>query len=424
MRLPAALWLALGLLGAAEEAIPDKVGVEVRLAKKERSALKQLECSMCKAIISEMHLEVARHGMTSKGAGSEEQVWETSNAMCLALLQKYRLSLDDTPSLDQKDGDDDELAMARSAEAGKQHDFMRAMLVLKMGCQQWLEDHGGDTSGFVYKSVKDGSQSAAGAALEFCTRSQLCGKSKDRKKKEEAKEKERLKQRAKMAQEEAKEEAKRMKEDPLSSLPEDSKFGIQRMLEMARDDPFHYMDDEAKLRVQKARTDLRCGVCRRVLQESFDVVSSKPRSMQSEHDILAVLERMCEGGPDLSIPSYFGVDPPPLPPDWTDRWRPKLDKAGRYSLRPWPKKGKKARQAWRKQSADGKQTPPTADESEQDMMLTWTCKDVLEPERFSEILFQHMSSCQVPGCTPATSAAAEVCYDASGPCQFEAREEL
>ena len=147
-----------------------------------------------------------------EGAGSEEQVWETSNAMCLALLQKlglglvtlslalglglgpcrvcaclrkYRLSLDDTPSLDQKDGDDDELAilahdimclcwvwslrsmlpavskqgailrMARSAEAGKQHDFMRAMLVLKMGCQQWLEDHGGDTSGFVYKSVKD-----------------------------------------------------------------------------------------------------------------------------------------------------------------------------------------------------------------------------------------------------------------------------
>ena len=29
------------------------------------------------------------------------------------------------------------------------------MLVLKMGCQQWLEDYGGDTSGFVYKSVKD-----------------------------------------------------------------------------------------------------------------------------------------------------------------------------------------------------------------------------------------------------------------------------
>ena len=48
--------------------------------------------------------------------------------------------------------------MASAAEAGRQGDFMRAMLVLKMGCQHWLEDHGGDTSGFVYKSVKDRSR--------------------------------------------------------------------------------------------------------------------------------------------------------------------------------------------------------------------------------------------------------------------------
>ena len=80
---------------------------------------------------------------------------------------------------------------------------MRSMLVFKMGCQQWLEDYGGDTSGYVYKSVKDyyigaphdasvrfssqaqvfllpsqeGKQSPAGAAQEFCIRSaKLCGK--------------------------------------------------------------------------------------------------------------------------------------------------------------------------------------------------------------------------------------------------------
>ena len=46
--------------------------------------------------------------------------------------------------------------MAAAAQEGRQHEFMRAMLVLKMGCQQWLEDYGGDTSGFIYKSVKDG----------------------------------------------------------------------------------------------------------------------------------------------------------------------------------------------------------------------------------------------------------------------------
>ena len=45
--------------------------------------------------------------------------------------------------------------MVKAAESGRQAEFMRAMLVLKMGCQQWLEDYGGDTSGFVYKSVKD-----------------------------------------------------------------------------------------------------------------------------------------------------------------------------------------------------------------------------------------------------------------------------
>ena len=91
--------------------------------------------------------------------------------------------------------------MAAAAQEGRQNDFMRAMLVLKMGCQRWLEDYGGDTSGFVYKSVKDprlatllrlqkrdfdvtpltpqeGSQSPAGAAQEFCVRSRLCGKAK------------------------------------------------------------------------------------------------------------------------------------------------------------------------------------------------------------------------------------------------------
>ena len=39
-------------------------------------------------------------------------------------------------------------------------------------------------------------------------------------------------------------EAKRDKDDPFAQLPEDSKFGLQRMLESARDDPFAYMDED------------------------------------------------------------------------------------------------------------------------------------------------------------------------------------
>eukprot|EP00971_Amphidinium_carterae_P086298 1707846-Amphidinium_carterae.1 len=63
------------------------------MTKEERQILEQLECSMCSAILREMHLEVVRHNMTSKGVGSETQVMETSAAICLAMLQNYRIDL-------------------------------------------------------------------------------------------------------------------------------------------------------------------------------------------------------------------------------------------------------------------------------------------------------------------------------------------
>ncbi|CAK9077108.1 unnamed protein product [Durusdinium trenchii] len=288
-----------------------------------------------------MHAEVARHSMISKGVGSEDQVWETSNAMCLALLQKYQLNLGSEPSLQKKEEDDEMALMAAAAEAGRQHDFMRAMLVLKMGCQQWLEDYGGDTSGFIFKSVKEGSQSPAGAAKEFCVRARQCGKAKDRKKQQKAKEKERLKQRMKMAEEAERKEAEQRKDDPMSSLPEDSKLGIQRMLEMARDDPLHYLEDDAKERVQKARHDLRCSVCGTILQDAFQTLKARPKSLQSEHEILTIMEKICEGGADRSLPSYFGIDPPPLPPRWTDHWRPVRTEKG-FVLKGWKKGGRQA----------------------------------------------------------------------------------
>merc|ERR1712039_231407 len=102
-------------------------------------------------------------------------------------------------------------------------DFMRAMLVLKMGCSRWLEDYGGDTSGYVFKVVKENSQTPAGAAQEFCTRRlnpPLCGKKKEEKaKKEKAKEKQRADKRRELLMQEDKEEAKQKEKDPFSSLP-------------------------------------------------------------------------------------------------------------------------------------------------------------------------------------------------------------
>lgn len=398
----------------SDDPIPDKVGAEVHLSKKEKEALKKLECSMCKAVLREMHIEVTKHKMTK---GSESQVWETSNAICLAMLQKYKLDLA-APKLERKSEDEDDESMMAGRNPA---DVMRGMLVLKMGCQRWVEDYGGDTSGYVYKSVREGSNTPDGAAQDFCVRSvNLCGSAKkEKKKKEQALEKTRRQDREARLREEDKKEAKAKEDDPFKSLPEDSKFGLQRMLEMAKDDPLHYMEDDAKERIRQGRADLRCPVCRTVLEEMHASVAKRPKSMQREYDILPFAEGACEGGKDFSVPNYFGVEPPPLPPVWTDRVRTHLaKKSKRWVLRQFPKKAAKARRAWRELTVDGRQKPPPGTEGEGDMMLTFACKDMLEPERMTEALFKEMVVCReaqnAAACDPALAAAMKVCRSADG----------
>lgn len=402
--------------------IPDKMGAELHMSKAERSALKKLECPMCESVIREMHLEVAKHKMTQKGVGSESQVWETSNAICLALLQKYRLDLSATPRLEAKAQDDEELFA--SGNAGP--DFMRHMLVLKMGCQRWLEDYGSDVSGFIYKSVKDELHTADAAAAEFCTKQvSLCGQDKKQKRRrEKEKERARRKEREAILSKQEMELEKAQKDDPMSSLPEDSKFGLQRMLEMARDDPLHYMEDDAKARVLQGRSDLRCGVCLETVRYVHDLVAKRPKSMRAELDILAFSESVCEGPKDLSVPSYFGIEPPPLPPVWTDVVRPHLDKASkRWVLKPYGKKAGKKRRKWRHDNDEGRPQPPHAGDSEGDMMMTMACKDTLEPARMAEELYRQMSRCASSvssGCDAALMAAQAICKEDGRACAFPA----
>jgi len=406
-----------GASGEKDEPIPDKVGTEVHLSKTERGVMKKVECSMCKAILTEMHVEVKKHRMTKGGFGAESQVWETANAICLAMLQKWRLDLS-AATLERKPEDEDEQEMMARAGANPA-DHMRAMLVLKMGCQQWVEDYGGETSGYVFKTVRDGSNTAEGAAQDFCTRSvNLCGKGKkEKRQKEKEKERQRQQKRKELLKKEDEMVSKAKEEDPLKNLPEDSKLGLQRMLEMAKDDPMHYMEESAKQRVQQARADLRCDVCRAVLEELHSQVSKRPKSQRSESDILPFAEEVCDGGKDLSVPNYFGVEPPPLPPVWTDRVRPTLDKKSKqWVLKKFPKKAAKERRKWRELSATGQQKPPPPTEGEGDMMLTLSCKDVLEAERMAEFLYKEMSSCtsSPAACMPALAAARSVCRAADG----------
>eukprot|EP00747_Dinoflagellata_sp_TGD_P209999 gnl/TRDRNA2_/TRDRNA2_83345_c0_seq1.p1 gnl/TRDRNA2_/TRDRNA2_83345_c0~~gnl/TRDRNA2_/TRDRNA2_83345_c0_seq1.p1 ORF type:complete len:439 (-),score=117.97 gnl/TRDRNA2_/TRDRNA2_83345_c0_seq1:77-1267(-) len=373
-----------------------------------------------------MHHEVVKHKMTKKGWGSENQVWETSNAMCLGLMQKYRLD-PAKETLEAKGTEDDDEAFMQQSGIDTQN-FMRGMLVLKMGCQRWLEDYGGDTSGFIFKSVRDGSNTAEGTAKDFCIRhANQCGASK---KKREAKMKEekaaRREKRMQLAKDEEEKEAKIKKDDPFSNLPEDSKYGLQRMLELARDDPFHYMEESAKNKVLKGQKDLRCDVCRVALGDAYERVSKLPKSMRHEDDMLPIVESVCTGGKDLSVPNYFGVEPPPLPPVWTDRYRPHIDKdTGLYKLKKFPKKAAKKRKQWREASATGKQKPPGGEESEADMMMVHACKDIMEPEKMTEVLYKQMKVCTAAGagtaCEPVLATARAICRAADGSvCNYDA----
>lgn len=409
---------------AADEPIPDKVGAEVHVSKHERSVLRKIDCSMCKAIVREMHTEVVKHSMTQKGWGSESQVWETSNAMCLAMLQKYKLDLRNSKLERKTEGEDDEETMM--SMGGDAENLMRGMLVLKMGCQQWVEDHGGDTSGYIYKAVRGGEQSAEDSAKDFCLeKANLCGsKKKEKQKQEKEHEKQRRNKRQELSAKEDLAENQKKKEDPFENLPEDSKFGLQRLLEMAKDDPLHYMEDDAKQRIVRGRAEIQCDVCRAVIEDVHRQVSKRPKSMQREHDILPFADGACEGGKDLSVPNYFGIEPPPLPPAWTDRYRPRVDKKTQeFRLKPFPKKAAKKRQQWRNLTPTGKQQPPSSEENEGDVMMTMACREMLEPARISEVLYEQMSVCNSKdapaSCNPVSASAWAFCSGVGdSPCDF------
>jgi len=394
-----------------ESDIPDKVGAEVHMSKQERKTLKKVECGMCKAVLREMHAEVVKHSMTSKGWGSESQVWETSNAMCLAMLQKYKLDLAKEKIEKKAEDEDENMGMA----GGNPQLTMRGMLVLKMGCQRWLDDFGGDTTGFIYKRVKEGTGTPEASAKEFCYDVvNQCGKGKkDAAKKEKKNAEVREVKRRELRKKEDKQEEKAQEDNPFAKLPKDSMAGLQRMLEMAKDDPLHYMEEPAKLRIQQGVKELRCEVCRAALGQVLEDVMQRPKSMRAEFDILPFAEGACDGGPDKSVPSYFGIDPPSLAPVWADKFRPKLDKkSNKYILKGFPKKAGKKRAAWRKLTLTGAHKPPPPEEYEGDMMMQMSCKEVMEPARMVEVLYEQMGKCassKEKACDAALSTAVLTC---------------
>ena len=58
-------------------------------------AYKEVRDPMCRAVISEMHIEIHKHSLRKNG---EEDIYETVPAICLAIIQHYTLRVGAPPS--------------------------------------------------------------------------------------------------------------------------------------------------------------------------------------------------------------------------------------------------------------------------------------------------------------------------------------
>jgi hypothetical protein len=101
----------------------------------------------------------------------------------------------------------------------------------------------------------------------------------------------------------------------LSKLDADG--SISRMLREEQDDPSAMMTAGDKQRYQQAQVELTCPLCLSLVEH---VVKTTPEYVRaSEADLITILETICEGPPDTSVPVMLGIAPPPLPPLWTDQ---------------------------------------------------------------------------------------------------------
>ena len=135
---------------------------------------------------------------------------------------------------------------------------------------------------------------------------------------------------------------------------------------------------------------LRCPVCRVVVNA---LAKDLPQYIkESESELIPILEDVCRGPEDTSIPSILGIAPPPLPPAWAHDYAVQMpasaahrgagktiDGLDGWSLRERKKKSntrkKKSKQS-NKNSNDlvRAQARPTAADHLEKIILVETCK--------------------------------------------------
>ena len=327
-------------------------------ALKER-LLKAAACGTCRALFSELFLEVRRHKLDADG---EEDILDSVEAACMGVVGNYTVAY--TPPFVAFSPEHERMSSAGVARGGGSDDggsdmtlLMTQALLMKEACERTSSDIGMEMSEGVWHEAKrvhgnEGGKSPEErleqAAQDFCYALEDSGCRKVVIKKRQQKQHRRRRpptttkshakrdnaQQNKNKQKEAV-EASAEKAGSTSSGSSgsgtggfdryeellkkmDSDGSLTSMLLAEQADPGANLPADQKAQLEAGKVALQCPVCRVVVSA---LVHDLPHYIrESESELIPILENVCRGPEDTSVPSILGIAPPPLPPAWTHNY--------------------------------------------------------------------------------------------------------
>jgi hypothetical protein len=123
-------------------------------------ALRDTKVAMCRAVVTEMHIEIHKHKLRKNG---EDDIYDTVPAICLAIVQNYTLDKAAAPNSPfelvkraTKLDDDDSPSPAAIVH----------LMTLKHVCEQFADEFQQELSELMYKKALD--RDAEAIVEEFC----------------------------------------------------------------------------------------------------------------------------------------------------------------------------------------------------------------------------------------------------------------
>jgi hypothetical protein len=281
---------------------------------------------MCRALVSELHLEVLRHGMLTRSFG-EDDIVESVQPSCMGVVQNYTLT--DGGELVFRGGSDEGFGLGDPA----------GLLIVKRSCEALAELRADDLAEFLWREGQtlgaDASPDAFCAPRECATgaRSSLVPRRRRKKRRNSGASGAGTPGRAPAGPAASADDPMRTADYARALEKLDADGTLSNLLAQERAEPLSNMEPPQRRRIESAVADLRCSLCRAAALELQTAAAARAAAQgrrrsgpwRLEHELLELAEDVCAEREDLSrptipLPGGGAVPPPALPPAWTARY--------------------------------------------------------------------------------------------------------